>query len=107
MGEYERWQEETKDTSKYTAKYYKGLGTSTSKEAKEYFKNIGTHKISFNYSGKLDDDAIELAFNKKFAEKRKTWLAEADRNDYIDHTKKVLNYHDFINKELVHFSIQD
>jgi DNA topoisomerase-2 len=107
MGEYERWQEETKDTSKYTAKYYKGLGTSTSKEAKEYFKNIGTHKISFNYSGKLDDDAIDLAFNKKFAEKRKTWLAAADRNDYIDHTKKILNYHDFINKELVHFSIQD
>jgi DNA topoisomerase II len=107
MGEYEQWCKNTKDISKYSIKYYKGLGTSTSKEAKEYFKNINVHKIDFHYSGQKDDDAIELAFSKKLAEKRKEWLADSNRQDYVDHSKKTLNYNDFVHKELVHFSIQD
>ena len=96
-----------KALAKYTIKYYKGLGTSTSKEAKEYFKNINNHKIDFKYLGPKDDDSIELAFSKKLAEKRKEWLANANRQDYIDHRLKSLNYTDFVHKELVHFSIQD
>ena len=49
-------------------KYYKGLGTSTSKEAKEYFSSIGQHKIEFDYIDHNDDEAIDMAFNKKKAD---------------------------------------
>ena len=40
LAEYENWKSNTLDYKKWYAKYYKGLGTSTSKEAKEYFKNM-------------------------------------------------------------------
>ena len=52
-------------------KYYKGLGTSTAAEAKEYFKQIKKHEITFKYKGPQDFDAIELAFAKKNADRRK------------------------------------
>lgn len=107
MGEYNEWLAKTKDASKYSIKYYKGLGTSTAKEAKEYFNNIRMHKIQFSYTGKADDEAIDLAFNKKLAEKRREWLASVDRSEYIDHSVKTITYNDFVYKELVHFSIED
>lgn len=52
----------------YRIKYYKGLGTSTSLEAKEYFKAIDKHRIRFFYRDNDDDEAIDLAFNKKKAD---------------------------------------
>ena len=107
MGEYEEWCKKVKDASKYDIKYYKGLGTSTSKEAKEYFKNINIHKILFRYDGKPDDESIDLAFSKNLANKRKEWLENVNRNEYIDHSIKTITYSEFVNKELVHFSIED
>ena len=107
IGEYEEWCKKVKDTSKYSIKYYKGLGTSTSKEAKEYFKNINIHKIQFSYAGKQDDESIDLAFSKNLANKRKEWLEKTNRTQYIDHSIKTITYSDFVNKELVHFSIED
>ena len=91
----------------YKVKYYKGLGTSTSKEAKEYFSKIDKHTIVFQYFDKSDEEAINLAFNKKFADKRKTWMNTADENTCVDHSKKRLRYADFVNKELILFSIAD
>lgn len=71
--DYEVWAED-KSLSLYKIKYYKGLGTSTSKEAKEYFAKIAEHTIDFEYVDETDDQAIDLAFNKKLADQRKTWL---------------------------------
>eukprot|EP00798_Chlamydomonas_sp_ICE-L_P015086 gene15086-biopygen24148 len=45
ISDFERWQEEKKSDSSrksWTAKYYKGLGTSTSEEAREYFRELRT-----------------------------------------------------------------
>ena len=67
-------------------KYYKGLGTSTSKEAKEYFSKILTHTITFEYFDKSDDAAINLAFNKKLADKRKEWMNTATASTCVDHS---------------------
>ena len=107
MGDYEKWCRKTPDISKYNIKYYKGLGTSTSQEAKEYFKDIGVHMIKFNYSGESDDQALDLAFDKEKTEQRRKWLTEASTEEYIDHSDTQINYTDFVNKELVHFSRQD
>ena len=49
----------------------------------------------------MDDDAIDLAFNKKKADKRKEWLANFNPKDSVDHTKKKLRYYDFVHKELI------
>ncbi len=61
--------------SQWNIKYYKGLGTSTDKEAKEYFNHVYKHQINFKYENKDDDNALDLAFNKKKADERKEWLS--------------------------------
>jgi DNA topoisomerase II len=106
--EYEKWALQNKDELKNTKiKYYKGLGTSTGQEAKEYFKAIDKHRIKFKYQQKEDDDAIDLAFNKKKADDRKIWLSNYNPQIFVDHNIKELRYNDFVYKELIHFSVAD
>ncbi|CDW84992.1 dna topoisomerase 2 [Stylonychia lemnae] len=108
ISEYEKWaQQKGQALKNYKIKYYKGLGTSTSAEAKEYFKDIANHQIKFKYLGENDDEKIKLAFGKNFSEDRKNWLANFNPNIYVDHRQKELTYGDFIDKELIHFSIAD
>lgn len=95
------------DISGWKVKYYKGLGTSDDVEAQEYFKNLRFHQIEFRYAGDQDDEAIDLCFNKKKTNERKQWLANYDTELYVDHTQKELQYHDFVHKELIHFSMAD
>ena len=96
LGEIKNWK----------IKYYKGLGTSDDKEAKEYFQNIDDHKIHFVCpDAKKTDEAIDLAFNKKKANDRKEWLKTFDPAVVVDHNIKQLSYPDFVDKELIHFSV--
>ena len=105
--EYNDWYNLNKHNG-YKIKYYKGLGTSTSNEAKEYFHNIRKNKIDFYYMNVEDDNAIELGFCKADSEARKEWLLSFDQfNTFIDHSKGVVRYKDFINKELIFFSNYD
>ena len=57
-------------------KYYKGLGTSTSAEAREYFKKIQDLTVKFDMDI-MTDKSIILAFDKKKADDRKSWLLES------------------------------
>lgn len=105
-GQYRQWKEdESIDTKGWSVKYYKGLGTSDAKEFKEYFK----HKrfIEFTSTGQESKDAIDKAFNKKRADNRKTWLEQYNRDLYLDTNKQEVSYQDFINNELIHFSVYD
>jgi DNA topoisomerase-2 len=105
-GEYNIWKnDDNEDNKGWNIKYYKGLGTSTSKEFKEYF----AHKklVYFNHEGENSDNAIDMIFNKKRSEERKTWLSNYDSNDYLDTNESAVSYNDFINKELIHFSKYD
>lgn len=86
-------------------KYYKGLGTSDDAEAKQYFNALETHKIKFDYEDAQDDQAVDLAFNKKKADDRKDWLANFNPDVFVDHNVKNLRYYDFIHKELIQFSV--
>ena len=102
-GEFELWKQ-TIDISKYHIKYYKGLGTSTSKEFKEYFEN---KKIVNFTMGENCDDAIDMVFNKKRANDRKSWLSNYDRNAYLNTSKSDVTYEEFINNDFIHFSKYD
>ena len=85
--EYEAWMLEQVNTKNLKAKYYKGLGTSTSTEAKAYFSQLASHKIDFEFIDDEDMDVIDMAFNKKFADRRKTWLETYDAvTTYVDHS---------------------
>ncbi|OQR97211.1 DNA topoisomerase II [Thraustotheca clavata] len=107
MPEYETWRQSTNNGRGWDIKYYKGLGTSTAKEAKEYFSDLNTHQIAFTYEKEKDDDAIELAFSKKRIEDRKEWLRAFVPGTYIDYSMEDMGYSDFVNKELILFSMAD
>jgi len=92
-------------------KYYKGLGTSTSVEAREYFKKIQDLTVKFDMDT-MTDDSIVLAFDKKKADARKTWLLEntAKDSDQLEvpyGSVKQLDISDFVHKDLVNFSLAD
>lgn len=107
LHDYERWKEANRGGKGWNVKYYKGLGTSTAKEGKEYFKNINEHRIQFTWTGEKDDEAIDLAFNKKRADDRKEWINTFKDGDTVDHAQTSVSYADFVNKELVAFSKYD
>ena len=97
--------------SGWRIKYYKGLGTSTSKEAREYFSKIEDLTVKFDVDT-MTDESIILAFDKKKADDRKTWLLESTAKNpkdlEIPYGKvKQLGITDFVHKDLVNFSLAD
>jgi DNA topoisomerase-2 len=92
-------------------KYYKGLGTSTSAEAREYFKKIQDLTVKFDVDT-MTDESIVLAFDKKKADARKSWLLESTAKDAGElevayGNVKQLGITDFVHKDLVNFSLAD
>ena len=104
LTDYETWKKKTSNSNKYTIKYYKGLGTSTSVEAKQYFREL---KVNDYVTDDNTDASINLAFNKKQSNDRKTWLKKYDKEIILDYNIKKTQINDFINKELIHFSNSD
>jgi DNA topoisomerase-2 len=106
-GEYDEWKKtmEPIALNGWTIKYFKGLGTSTSAEFKEYFANKKI--VDFVYSTETSDDIIDKVFNKKRADDRKTWLENYDKTAYLDTNQPTVQYDQFINRELIHFSTYD
>jgi DNA topoisomerase-2 len=107
MPEYEQWKEAHKDEHGWELKYYKGLGTSTTQDAQVYFRDLDRHLKEFHIMQDNEVDLIELAFSKKKADDRKEWLRQFKPGTYLDHSTKAISYADFINKELILFSMAD
>ena len=115
MTEFNNWKSTIENPKQWDIKYYKGLGTSTSDEAKGYFTNFDDKNISYvvadndqdNDNKELSIDKIELAFDKKRSEDRKSWLKTYDKDNIIEQSQKKVLYHEFIDRELIHFSDYD
>ncbi|KAH9963556.1 DNA topoisomerase [Russula dissimulans] len=105
--EYEQWLEGTPDAHKWDSKYYKGLGTSKDSDARDYFSHMTKHMIPFSSTQNGDRDLIELAFSKKKADERKEWLRQFKPGTYLNHDTDEISYSDFINRELILFSMAD
>lgn len=104
LQEYENW-ERSNNVRGWTITYLKGAGSSTAEEAKEYFREM--KKITYNHT-ENSDKAMNLAFNKKLADDRKSWLENYDRDRILDVSESMdVSYEDYVNKELIHFSQQD
>lgn len=105
-GEYDEWKKVKKDElSKWSIKYYKGLGTSKGTEFREYFQD--KKMVCLEYKGKESDDAIDLVFSKNKIEERKDWLSNYDKNARLNIDDTKITYNDFIHKEMIHFSKYD
>ncbi|KAF8575914.1 type II DNA topoisomerase [Ramaria rubella] len=105
--EYEQWLEITPNAHRWDHKYYKGLGTSTDEDARQYFSDMEKHMIPFTTTQEGDKELIELAFSKKKADERKDWLRQFKPGTYLSHDVDEIPISDFINKELILFSMAD
>ena len=107
MPEYEYWKENNTEGGQWKHKYYKGLGTSDNEDAKVYFADLDKHMKRFHIMEDEGKKLIELAFSKTKADERKEWLRLYKPGTYLDHTQDMISYPDFVNKELILFSIAD
>ena len=107
LPEYEAWQEMHKNERGWEHKYYKGLGTSTTEDAEIYFRDLDRHLKEFHTIQDHEADLIDLAFSKKKADDRKEWLRQFKPGTYLDHSVDKITYSDFVNKELILFSVAD
>lgn len=107
LSEYENYIKENGENG-YKSKYYKGLGTTRGVLAKKDFNDF-ENKLFFYESSdnSKTNKAIELAFKKNLANKRKDWLKSYDRDDILEYSNRTVIYDDFVNKELKHFSNYD
>ena len=62
------------EASTWRAKYYKGLGTSTSAEARSYFSDLASHVTWFKPCDMHSND-LDMVFNKRRADDRRLWLS--------------------------------
>lgn len=107
MPEFEAWKESHQHERGWEHKYYKGLGTSTTDDAQVYFRDLDKHLKEFHVMQDHESALIELAFSKKKADERKEWLRQFKPGTYLDHSTREITYSDFINKELILFSMAD
>jgi DNA topoisomerase-2 len=105
--EYETWYhaQPSAYVNECKIKYYKGLGTSTAAEAKHYFADLARHQIDFSWSSAECERLIDMAFNKKKADERKQWIESFVSGTYLDQDVASISYTDFVNRELVLFSM--
>ncbi|KAF6813723.1 DNA topoisomerase 2 [Colletotrichum sojae] len=106
--QYEEWKETHKsELSRWHYKYFKGLGTSSNEDAQVYFTNLDDHLKEFNTMKPDEAELFDLAFSKKKADARKEWLGNFVPGTYLDHSTKSITYTDFVNRELILFSMAD
>lgn len=108
MPEYEGWKAEPGHNKGWDHKYFKGLGTSDTTDAEIYFADLDKHLKEFHTMQEGEPELIDLAFSKKKADARKGWLQEFKPGTYLDMSgTDRITYNDFINKELILFSMAD
>lgn len=107
MPEFETWREREGGNSRWSHKYYKGLGTSTPLEARQYFSALDKHLKRFHALQEDDKQYIDLAFSKKKADERKEWLQGFQPGTHLDPNLTEIPISDFINQELILFSMAD
>ncbi|KAG0342768.1 DNA topoisomerase 2 [Podila humilis] len=105
--EYEAWKDAEDGARGWKIKYFKGLGTSTKEDAKDYFSEMDRHKKEFSPLTDGAQQLVDMAFNKKKADERKEWLSNFQPGTYLDTRINKIPIEDFINKELILFSMAD
>ncbi|KAF1813789.1 type II DNA topoisomerase [Eremomyces bilateralis CBS 781.70] len=107
MPEYNAWKLEHGHQKGWDHKYFKGLGTSDPEDGEIYFRDLDRHLKEFEPIKREETELIDLAFSKKKADARKNWLREFVPGTFLDMSQRMISYDEFVNKELILFSIAD
>jgi DNA topoisomerase-2 len=87
-------------------KWRKGLGSSKRDEVK---KSFGQRMVRFNPDKECDANLVK-AFDKKFADQRKTWMMEYQPSDAVlpmEEKTEIQPISHFVNQEFITFSMED
>lgn len=103
LPDYDNWLQQHDGGRGYQTKYYKGLGTSTPQEARQYFQD---YKLVTYHWEEESNESIDKAFNKERADDRKSWLLQYS-DQILDLGQMSVSFSDFIDKDLILFSIAD
>lgn len=103
QGEHDAWVAARVAAARPTGKasYFKGLGTSSAALAKEYFRDLGRNVIAMRHGGAECADALDLAFNKRRADDRKTFLLDCDPASHVDYAAEATTLAAFVRLELL------
>ncbi|KAI1737275.1 DNA topoisomerase [Xylaria scruposa] len=107
--EYDQWKQSHKpELKRWQSKYLKGLGSSEPEDAQVYFNDLPRHQKFFETMKPEETELFELAFSKKKADARKEWLGNFVPGTVFDHgAVQRISYDDFVNRELILFSMAD
>ncbi|XP_039684960.1 DNA topoisomerase 2 [Medicago truncatula] len=111
MQQYEDWIKELGNTANdWDINYCKGF--SAAREVREYFQDLGERRAYFVWDDDDEQDgtstSIELAFSKK-AEEWMAWVCNSQmmQPGTCNYESKSIKYRDFVNKELLFFSMKN
>jgi DNA gyrase/topoisomerase IV subunit B/DNA gyrase/topoisomerase IV subunit A len=102
-GEYETWKEKTPNALSWKHRYYKGLGTSKDTDILDDFK---APKMVMCIYDDSSSDSFKLAFDSKFSNQRKSWIATWKKAFDIEDLRQV-PISKFINEEFIQFSVSN
>ena len=104
--DYDEWKKITPDyanKTKWDHAYFKGLGSSEDADIADEFR---APKVVQCFYDDKTPDAMQLAFNEKFADERKDWIKNWTP-DFAVEAMEMQPISAFINHELIQFSIAD
>lgn len=101
--EYYEYLETQANARNLKVRYYKGLGTSSAEDVKETF---GKRVIRFVYDDRAKT-TLNKVFHQKHAQERKQWMESYDPKSYVAMTGDECGITQFIDHELIRFSIDD
>jgi DNA topoisomerase-2 len=93
-----------KELDRYTIKYFKGLGTSTSALAREYFSEYQNHLVNIVWSQASDDIMAQMFGGDNAASRRLLLQHHYDPQAYVDYGQPAVTYTEFIHKEVLPYS---
>ena len=101
--EYEDWARARRDAGEPlgTARYFKGLGTSTAALAKEYFRDLDRNVIVMRHTGAPCADALDVAFHKTKSDARKALITACDPKAFVDYAASETTIETFVTRELI------
>lgn len=102
-GEYETWKDKTPNAHNWKHRYYKGLGTSKDTDILDDFKS--PKMVMCLYDDK-SPDSFKLAFDSKYSNQRKSWIATWKKAFDIEDVKECA-ISKFIHEEFIQYSVSN
>jgi hypothetical protein len=102
-GEYDTWKAKTPNANNWKHRYYKGLGTSKDSDILDDFKS--PKMVLCLYDDRCPE-SFKLAFDSKYSNQRKTWIATWKQAFDIEDVKEC-PISRFIHQEFIQYSVSN